>query len=76
MRLFILVVRREAADKESAITAIAPFLINRHWVAGMVPITRIEMIGPPQSDYLDLLVEPVVASASLAALAGHCALPQ
>jgi CelD/BcsL family acetyltransferase involved in cellulose biosynthesis len=71
MRLFILVVRHEAADKESAVTAIAPFLIERRRVAGMVPITRIAMIGRLQSDYLDLLVQPVAASASLAALAGH-----
>jgi CelD/BcsL family acetyltransferase involved in cellulose biosynthesis len=70
MRLFILVIRHEAADEESAVTAIAPFFIERSRVAGMVPITRIEMIGRLQSDYLDLLVQPV-AAASLAVLAGH-----
>ena len=71
MRLFILVVRHEAADKESAVIAIAPFFIERRRVAGMVRVTRIRMIGQLQSDYLDLLVQPVEASASLAALAGH-----
>lgn len=71
MRLFILVVRREEADNESAITAIAPFFIERRRVARMIPMTRIGMIGRLQSDYLDLLVQPVAATTSLAALAGH-----
>jgi CelD/BcsL family acetyltransferase involved in cellulose biosynthesis len=71
MRLFILVVRRKAVDTETPIIAIAPFFIDRRRVAGIIPITRIEMIGRLQSDYLDLLVQPAEASASLAALAGH-----
>lgn len=74
MRLLILTVYHEIAGEESTVTAIAPFFIERRRVVGMLPMTRISMIGRLRSDYLDLLVRPTEAAASLAALAEylHC----
>ena len=71
MRLLILAVYHEVAAEESTITVIAPFFTERRRAVGMLPVTRIGMIGRHQSDYLDLLVQPTAASDSLAALAEH-----
>ncbi len=71
MRLLILVSHEEMAGKESGVTAIAPFFTERRRALGMLPVTRVGLIGRYQSDYLDLLVRPTAASASLAALAEH-----
>lgn len=66
-RLHILTVE----DEGGSVKAVAPLFVERLRVLGVLPVTRLALIGWGRSDYLDLLVAEDSARDALAALAAE-----